>query len=162
MKKYIAENFKKGFIEFSKAPYSAPILFTLKTNENFWFCINYWELNIITKCNHYFILLINEMFVWVLNCKYIIYMNIIAAFNKFWIHSDSEDLTTFITSFSTFKYKVLPFDLINESASYQQYMNEILFNFLNYFVQVYFNDILIYNKTCRKHVNYIHSVLRRF
>ena len=90
-----------------------------------------------------------------------IWVNIIAAFNKLWMHSDSENLITFITSLDAFKYKVLPFSLTNELASYQQYMNEVLFNFLNHFVQVYFNDILIYSKTCREHVNYIHSVLER-
>ena len=78
------------------------------------------------------------------------------------MHSDSENLTIFITSLSTFKYKVLPFSLINESVSYQQYINEVLFDFLNHFVQVYFDDILIYSRICRKHINYIHSVLRRF
>ena len=77
------------------------------------------------------------------------------------MHSDSKDLTIFITFFNAFKYKVLPFDLINEPAFYQQYMNEVLFNFLNHFIQVYFDDILIYSKTHRKHVDYVCSVLGR-
>ena len=77
------------------------------------------------------------------------------------MHLNSEDLTTFIIFFSAFKYKVLPFNFINELAFYQQYMNEILFNFLNYFVQIYFDDILIYSKICREHVNHICSVLSR-
>ena len=113
------------------------------------------------KCNCYFILLINEVLVWILNCKYIICINIIAVFNKLWMHSNNENLTIFITFFGAFKYKVLPFGFINELVSYQQYMNEILNNFFNCFVQVYFNDILIYSKTCRKYVNYICSVLGR-
>ena len=62
MKKYITENFKKGFIEFSKILYFVSILFTLKTNENLQFCINYQELNTITKHNHYFISFINKVF----------------------------------------------------------------------------------------------------
>ena len=77
------------------------------------------------------------------------------------MHSDSEDLTIFIISLSTFKYKVLPFNLTNEPAFYQQYMNEVLFDFLNCFIQVYFDNILIYSKTHRKHVDHVHSVLRR-
>ena len=77
------------------------------------------------------------------------------------MHLDSEDFTTFITFFDTFKYKVLPFSLINKSVFYQQYINEVLFNFFNHFIQVYLNDILIYSKICKKHVDYIHSVLRR-
>ena len=113
------------------------------------------------KHNCYPIPLINEVLVQILGCKYMTHMNIIAAFNKLQMHPDSEDLTTFITSLSTFKYKVLPFGLTNGSVFYQQYMNEVLFNFLNHFVQVYFDDILIYSKICREHVDHIHSVLGR-
>ena len=134
IKKYITENFKKDFIELSKALYSVPILFILKANGDFQFCINYWELNAITKCNCYSILLINEMFIWVLSCKYMICVDIIAAFNKLQMHLNSENLTIFITSFDTFKYKVLPFGLINELMSYQQYINEVLFNFFKCFI----------------------------
>ena len=161
MKKYIAENLKKGFIKLSKAPYSAPILFTLKANGDLQFCIDYWGLNTITKHNHYPIPLIDEMLAQVLGCKYITHVNIIVAFNKLQMHPDSEDLTTFITSLNTFKYKVLPFGLTNGLTSYQQYMNEVLFDFLNCFIQVYLDDILIYSKTHREHVDHVHSVLGR-
>ena len=134
MKEYIAENFKKDFIKFNKVLYSASILFTLKANEDFWFCINYWGFNTIIKCNYYFILFINKMLVWILNCKYIICVNIITAFNKLQMHSDNKNLIIFIIFFNIFKYKVLLFNLINKLAFYQQYINEILFNFFNHFV----------------------------
>ena len=78
------------------------------------------------------------------------------------MHSDNEDLITFIISLNTFKYKVLLFSFTNGSAFYQQYINKILFDFFNYFVQVYLNDILIYSRTYKEHVNYIHSVLEKF
>ena len=78
------------------------------------------------------------------------------------MYSDSEDLIIFITFFSVFKYKILLFDFINKLMSYQQYMNEVLFNFFNYFIQIYFDDILIYSKIHRKHIDYIHSVLKKF
>ena len=78
------------------------------------------------------------------------------------MYLNNEDFIIFITSLSIFKYKVLSFNLINELMFYQQYMNEILFNFLNYFIQVYLNDILIYSKIYREHINHIHSVLNKF
>ena len=63
MKKYIAESFKKDFIEFNKALYFMSILFALKANGDFQFCVDYWGFNAIMKCNYYFILLIDKMFI---------------------------------------------------------------------------------------------------
>ena len=77
------------------------------------------------------------------------------------MHSNSENLTIFITSLNAFKYKVLSFNLINGSAFYQQYINEVLFNFFNHFVQVYLDDILIYSRTHREYIDHVHSVLKR-
>ena len=55
-----------------------------------------------------------------------------------------EDLTTFYTCYSSYKYKVLPFGLINRLATYQRYINNVLFNYLNKFYIVYLDNILIY------------------
>ena len=89
----------------------------------------------------------NETLTQMTGCKFITKFDIIAAFNKLCMDPESEDLTTFITSMKLYKYRVLPFGLMNRPASYQHYMNNILLPFLNDFVQVYLNDIIIYSKT---------------
>ncbi len=63
------------------------------------------------------------------------------------MHSDSENYTTFIIALKAYKSKNLLFKLINDLISFQQYMNDVLWNFLNDFCQVYLDDILIYSKT---------------
>ncbi len=78
--------------------------------------MNYWKLNALIKRNRYSILLIDEVLAWIQDSKYLIQLNIIAAFNKLRISSESEDLTTFVTFFNIYKYKVMLFELINESA----------------------------------------------
>jgi len=62
-----------------------------------------------------------------------------------------KDLTTFYTYYSFYKYKVLPFRLINRPAIYQRYINNDLFNYLDKFCTVYLNDILIYSDNKLKH-----------
>ena len=126
--------FDKGFIEPSHASYSSSVLFIKKNDGDLRFCVDYRKLNELTRKNRYPLLLIKEVLARIHGSKYLTRLNVIAAFNKLRIYPDSEDLTTFTTSLGAYKYKVLPFGLTNGPASYQQYMNDVLFDFLNRFV----------------------------
>ncbi len=160
VKKYLNENLSKKFITLSQTLYFSSILFTLKANEDLWFCVNYWKLNVIFKRNRYSLSLIDEIIDKIVSCKHLTRLNIISAFNKLWMHLDSENYITFITALEAYKYKMLSFELTNESIFFQQYMNDVLWNFLNDFCQVYLDDILIYSKTRKKHRDHVKLVLR--
>jgi len=161
VKKYLNENLSKRFITSSQTLYFFFVLFALKANEDLWFCMNYQKLNVIFKRNRYSLSLINEIIDKIVNCKHLTRLNIISAFNKLWMHFNNENYITFITALEAYKYKMLSFKLINESIFFQQYMNDVLWNFLNNFCQVYLNDILIYSKIRKKHKDHVKLVLSR-
>ena len=146
MKKYLKKNLRKNFVNFSNAFYFSSILFIIKFNEEFRFYVDYRKLNVIIKQNDYFISFINEILTNLIKCKYITKLNIIAIFNKLWMHLKNENLITFICLLKVYKYYVFSFDFINDLINYQHYMNDILFNFFNEFIQCYLNNILIYSK----------------
>ena len=73
----------------------------------------------------------------------------------------SEDLTTFHTCYGAYKYKVLPFGLTNSPATYQCYMNDVLFNYLDDFCIAYLDDILIYSDNELEHEEHVKKVLER-
>ncbi len=75
------------------------------------------------------------------------------------MHLDNENYITFITALEAYKYKMLSFKLTNESIFFQQYMNDVLWDFLNNFCQVYLDDILIYSKMRKKHRDHVKLVL---
>ncbi len=75
------------------------------------------------------------------------------------MHSDSENYTIFVITLEAYKSKMLSFELINDSVSFQQYMNDILWNFLNDCCQVYLNDILIYSKTQQEYQQHVKMIL---
>ncbi len=77
------------------------------------------------------------------------------------MHLNNKNYITFITALEAYKYKMLSFKLTNELIFFQQYMNDILWNFLNNFCQVYLNDILIYSKMRKKHKDHVKLVLSR-
>jgi hypothetical protein len=74
----------------------------------------------------------------------------------------SEDLTTFRTRYGLYKCKVLPFGLTNGPATYQRYINDVLFDYLDDFCTAYLDDIMIYFDNELEHETYVKKVLERF
>ncbi len=161
MKNYLIEHLNKDFISSSSASYASLILFIKKKDDSLRFCINYRKLNALIKRNRYSLSLIDETLAHIQESKYLTQLNIIVAFNKLRMHSDSEDLIIFITFFDFYKYHVMSFELINDSAFYQHYMNDVLFNHLHQFCQIYLDDIIIYSKTLKKHKQHVWLVLHK-
>jgi len=151
MKNYLIKHLNKDFISFSSASYASLILFIEKKDDSLRFCVNYRKLNALIKWDHYFLSLIDKTFTCIQDSRYLIWLNIIVIFNKLRMHLSSEDLTIFIISFDFYKYHVMSFELINDSTFYQHYMNNVLFNYLYQFCQIYLDDIIIYSKTLKKH-----------
>ena len=133
VKEYLNENLSKSFITSSKISYFSLILFTLKINDDLCFCIDYWKLNVIIKRNRYSLLLIDEMIDKIVDCKHLTWLNIIFAFNKLRMHLDNENYMIFIIALKAYKSKILSFELTNDLILFQQYMNNVLWNFLNDF-----------------------------
>jgi len=161
IKKYLIKHLNKEFIFFSFASYVSLILFAEKKDESLHFCVDYRKLNALIKRNHYSLPLIDETLTRIQESKYLTRLNIIVAFNKLCMHSDSEDLTIFITFFDSYKYHVMLFKLINELTFYQHYMNDVLFKYLHQFCQIYLNDIIIYSKILKKHKRHVRLILNR-
>ena len=133
VKKYLNEHSKKKFIVSSYVLFASLILFIEKSNKELRFYVDYRKLNIIIKKNRYFISLIDEILTRIQDYKYLIRLNIITVFNKLRMHSNNKNFITFITSFETYKYRILLFELTNDSIVYQQYINDIFFEYFNNF-----------------------------
>jgi len=161
IKKYLEKNLKKKFITLSKASFASSILFVEKKDDSLRFCMNYQKLNVLIKRDRYSILLIDEVLARIQDSKYLIQFNIIVTFNKLRMSTESENLITFITFFDVYKYRVMLFKLINESTFFQHYINDMLFDCLHKFCQIYLNDILIYSKILKKHRTQVKKMLNK-
>ncbi len=144
MKNYLIKHLNKDFISSSSASYTLLILFVKKKDDSLCFCVDYRKLNALIKWDRYSLLLIDEILIHIQESKYLTWLNIIVAFNKLRMHSDNKDLTIFIIFFDFYKYYMMSFELINDSAFYQHYINDVLFNYLHQFCQIYLDDIIIY------------------
>ena len=161
LKAYLVDNLAKGFIETSQAPFGAPILFVKKPNGSLRLCVDYRKLNALTRKDRYPLPLIDETLARMASAKIYTKLDIRQAFNRIRMHPESEELTTFRTRYGSYKCKVLPFGLANGPATYQRYMNDVLFDYLDDFCTAYMDDIMIYSANELDHQVHVQLVLQR-
>jgi len=91
--------------------------------------------------------------------KYFTKLNIITMFNRIRIVEGYKWLIAFITRFGLYKILVTLFSLYNAPATFQNYINYILYNALNNYYTAYLNNILIFLKTRAEHIKYINKII---
>jgi hypothetical protein len=161
MKKYLKEHLDKKFIESSIASYVSLILFAKKSNEELRFCVNYRKLNVIIKKNRYSISLIAEIIARLFKVKWMTKIDIRHVFNRIRMHfKEDENLITFRIKYETYKYLVMSFELINESFTFQNFMNDTFINYLNEFVIAYLDNIIVYNNNKKEHIKHVKKILQ--
>jgi hypothetical protein len=160
-KKYLDKHLQNEFIIFSKSTCAAFILFIKKKTNDLHLYVDYRELNAIIVKNRYFFSFINETFNRIVDVKYFIKLDIIAAYNKLCIKKKSEWKTAFRTRYDMYEYKIVSFEFANASTTFQTYINVVFQKYLNVFALVYINDILIFFKILKKHEKHVRVVLEK-
>ncbi|EKD12419.1 polymerase [Drepanopeziza brunnea f. sp. 'multigermtubi' MB_m1] len=153
-KAYLIDNLNKGFIEPLTALFAAPVLFAKKQDGSFRFCINFRALNNLIRKDRYPFPLIDKTFARLLRAKIFTKLDIRQAFHRIRIDPALKELITFKIRYGAYKCKVLLFGLTNGPATYQRYINDLFFDFLNIFYTAYLNDILIYSSDPLKHAHH--------
>ena len=161
LKKYLDDNLIKEFIQASFFSAAFSVLFVHKSEDGLWFCVNYRGLNAIMIKNCYLLLLIRETLNQMSKTQYFTKLDVVAAFNKLWMVKRDEWLTVFCTHYDLYKYLVMLFELFNVSVSFQNYINNILQDYLDVFCTTYINDILIYSDILKEHRQHVQQILQK-
>ncbi|KAK6218056.1 reverse transcriptase domain protein [Colletotrichum tabaci] len=159
--KYIDENLRKGYIRPSTSPAGYPILFVPKKNSKLRLCVDYRQLNDITIKNSYPLPLITELRDLLYGAKWFTALDLKGAYNLIRIKEGEEWKTCFRTRRGNYEYLVMPFGLTNAPASFQTMINHVLREYLDVFVVVYLDDILIFSPTLEIHKEHVHKVLQK-
>ena len=130
LKKQLDELTAAGFIQPSKSPYGAPVLFVKKKDGSQRLCVDYRALNNITIKNRYALPRMDEMFERLQGAKYFSKIDLRSGYHQIRIQPDDVHKTAFRTRYGHFEYLVMPFGLSNAPASFMRMMNEILSPFL--------------------------------
>ena len=161
MEEYISQSLKAGIIRPSSSPLGAGFFFVAKKDKTLRPCIDYRGLNSITTRNKYPLPLINSAFEPLVGATIFSKLDLRNAYHLVRIRAGDEWKTGFNTPLGHFEYLVMPFGLTNAPAVFQALVNDVLRDFLNRFVFVYLDDILIYSADLLEHQRHVRMVLQR-
>nr|GFA54215.1 putative reverse transcriptase domain-containing protein [Tanacetum cinerariifolium] len=141
----------KGFIGPSSSPWGAPILFVKKKDGSFRMSIDYRELNKLTIKNCYPLPRINDMCDQLQGSRYFSKIDLRSGYHQLRVREEDIPKTAFRTRYGNFEFTVMPFGLTNSPAVFMDLMNCVCRPYLDKFVIVFIDDILIYSKSKKEH-----------
>ena len=161
LKKQLDELTEAGFIQPSKSPFGAPVLFVKKKDGTMRMCVDYRALNLITVKNSYALPRIDELFDRLQGARFFSKIDLRSGYHQIRIHAEDVAKTAFRTRYGHFEFRVLPFGLTNAPATFMHLMHQIFHPLLDRCVLVFLDDILIYSRDQQEHERHVRQALDR-
>ncbi|GBG68109.1 hypothetical protein CBR_g2660 [Chara braunii] len=155
----LKELVEKGWIRSSVSPYGSLVLFVPKKGGTLRMSIDYRGLNAITVKNQEPLPHIDDLLDRVQGCRYFSKIDLKSGYHQIAIRPKDQHKTAFQTRYGLYKFVLMPFGLCNAPGTFQHAMNEIFHDYLDKFVILYLDDILIFSKTVEEHVAHLDKVL---
>ncbi|GKB28693.1 putative reverse transcriptase domain-containing protein [Tanacetum coccineum] len=145
-------------VPIAKSPYRAPVLFVKNKDGSFRMYINYKELNKLTVKNRYSLPRIDDLFDQLQGSLFFSNIDLRSGYHQLRVHEDDIPKTAFRTRYGHFEFTIMPFGLTNAPVVFMDLMNKVCRPYLDKFVIVFIDDILIYSRTLKEHVDNLRSV----
>ncbi|KAL5570693.1 hypothetical protein UlMin_020290 [Ulmus minor] len=159
LKKQLQELLDKGFIRPSYSPWGAPVLFVKKKDGTMRMCIDYRELNKVTIKNKYPLPRIDDLFDQLQGAAVFSKIDLRSGYHQLSVREKDIPKTAFRTRYGHYEFLVMPFGLTNAPAAFMDLMNRVFRNYLDKFVVVFIDDILIYSKSKEEHEEHLRNTL---
>ena len=154
-KKRLESMLKHGFIRPSDSPYGALVLFVPKKDGSLRFCINYHRLNEKIVNNRSPLPLLEELFGLLRSAKVFSKIDLRSGFWQMLVKPKDVNKPIFKTRWGIYEFLVMPFGVTNAPTQFMNMMNAFLGEYLNKFVFVFFNDVLIYFANPQNHAEHL-------
>ncbi|GJV09049.1 putative reverse transcriptase domain-containing protein [Tanacetum coccineum] len=150
---------EKGFICPSSSPWGASFLFVKKKDGSFRMCIDYRELNKLTIKNCYPLPRIDDLIDQLQGSSMYSKIDLRLRYHQLRIKEEDIPITALRTRYSHFKFQVMPFGLTNTPAMFMDLMNRVCKPYLDKFIIVFIDDILVYSKDEEEHEKHLKIIL---
>ncbi|XP_028092882.1 uncharacterized protein LOC114293061 [Camellia sinensis] len=160
LKTQIQELLDKKFIRPSTSPWGAPVLFVKKKNGSLRLCIDYRELNKVTIKNKYPLPQIDDLFNQLQEAQVFSKIDLRLGYHQLKVKVEDVEKTIFRTRYGHYEFLVMPFGVTNAPAAFMDLINRVFKQFLDEFIVVLIDDILIYSKIMEEHENHMRIALQ--
>jgi hypothetical protein len=159
IEKEIKELLVMGHIRPSSSPFASSVVLFFKKDGTMRMCIDYRALNKKTIKNRYPIPHIDELMIELHGAVFFLKIDLRSRYHQINIKEKDIEKMTLQCHFGHFEFLVMPFGITYTPATFQSYMNHIFRDQLMESVLVFFDDILVYNKTWQEHMRHLDEVL---
>ncbi|GKB14240.1 putative reverse transcriptase domain-containing protein [Tanacetum coccineum] len=159
LSKQLQELSDKGFIRPSSSPWGALVLFVKKKDGLFRMCIDYRELNKLTVKNRYPLPRIDDLFDQLQGSSVYSKIDLQSGYHQLRVREEDIPKTAFKTQYGHYEFQVMPFGLTNALVVFMDLMNRVCNPYLDKFVIVFIEDILIYSRNKKKHEEHLKAIL---
>ena len=151
LKVQLQELLDKGFIRLSVSPWGAPVLFVKKKDGTLQMCINYRQINKVTVKNKYPLPRIEDLFDQLKGAGVFSKIDLRSGYYQLRVKEVDVPKTAFRTRYGHYEFLVMPFGLTNALAAFMDLMNRVFRPYVDQFVVVFIDDILVYSKDAHEH-----------
>uniref|UniRef100_A0A2N9I829 Reverse transcriptase domain-containing protein n=1 Tax=Fagus sylvatica TaxID=28930 RepID=A0A2N9I829_FAGSY len=160
LKEQLQDLLDQGFIRPSASPWGAPVLFVKKKDGSMRLCIDYRELNKVTIRNKYPLPRIDDLFDQLRGSEVFSKIDLRSGYHQLRVKEEDIPKTAFRTRYGHYEFLVMPFGLTNAPAVFMDLMNRVFHEYLDSFVIVFIDDILVYSKSQEEHEEHLRIVLQ--
>jgi ribonuclease HI len=161
LKAHIKELMGKGFIRASSSPWGALVILVGKKDGTQRMCVDYRSLNDVTIKNKYPLPRIEDLFDEMRGAQVFSKIDLRSGYHQMKIRPSDTSKTAFTTRYGLYEYTVMSFGLTNARAYFMYLMNKIFMEYLDKFVMVFIDDILIYSRNEEDHEEHLRFVLQK-
>jgi hypothetical protein len=147
LKEHIRELLKKGFIRPSSSSWGAPVNFAPKKDGTLRLCVDYHALNEVTIKNKYPLPRIDDLFDQLSGVCVFSNIDLRSGYHQLKVQECDILKTAFISRYGMYKFIVMSFELTNAPAYFMYMMNKVFMEYLDKFVVVFIDDILVYSRS---------------
>ena len=144
LKVQLQELLDKGFIRLSTSPWGDPVLFSKKKDKALRLCINYQQLNKLTIKDRYSLPRIDDLFDQLRGARVYSKIDLRTGYHQLRVREADVPKTMFRTRYMHFEFIVMPFGLTNAPAAFMDLLHRVFQPYLDQFVIVFVDNILIY------------------